>query len=320
MAPEIAQYNFASGSPAVWIEEDWEWAKRQANLPSEHARLSDSFDGPAFGLQPWASSQVLCRLLALGLHGPQPSDTVVEVGAGCGLPGLLAVAQRRQRRSCEESGSSTSSNGSGLPPPPPPVLLTDYQPQVLDALRRNVALNGFDAMDVEVAALDFRAPGDCQALLARGPVDWVIAADVVYDDRLWHDLLSTFAFLCRLGREDEGSSAGIAETAALQNGAASPDLQRDTDPREAPPQRRPCRVLLACEARAQDAGVRLVSLAREAGFRVEGPLDLPSEAFRWGVVRERRTGSIEGRPADVELERVRPEGHGVLVLTLAEVK
>lgn len=326
MAPEVLRYDFAAGSPAVRIEQDQGWAQKEAALAEACTGLTQV--GPAFGLIPWASSQVVCRLLALGLLGPLPSEdaTVVEVGAGLGLPGLLAAAQRKRHRSCE-AGSNGSDGGSCPPgatgPPLQPAaparfLLTDYHPQVLEALRKNVALNGFDAADVEVAALDFRAPGDCKALVGRGPVDWVIATDVAYDDRLLHDMLHTFDLLCRLGREPQSSPADAAGAGTPQNDAASSDQQNDDVPAEAPPRRPPCRILLASESRARDAGVRLLREAREAGFKVEGPISLPSEAFRWGVAREKKPEDADGRPAAMELERVRPEVYGVVVLSLAE--
>lgn len=297
MAPEVVKYDFAAGSPAVRIEQDSDWNK--------HAEVSTSSTGPAFGLQPWASSQILCRLLALGRLGPLQfgDSTVIEVGAGCGLPGLLLAAQRRHHRSRKRPTSNDTHSSNCAPA----VLLTDYHPQVLDTLCKNVKLNGFDSSDIEVAPLDFRKPNDCQALQSRDVFDLVIAADVAYDDRLLHDMLHTFALLCRHGRE---SHAGAA---ASPDDSVGSHVQRD-DVHELRSRRPPCRVLLACESRARDAGVRLLKEARDAGFHVEGPLDLPSDAFRWGTTKQ----NTVGRPADVELQRVQPDRYGVLVLTLAD--
>ena len=102
-------------------------------------------DDDATGLDLWKGATAL----ASALEGEDVAGkTVVELGAGCGLPGLLTAKLGASR-----------------------VLLTDKDPVVLEALRLSVAANGLgDVCSVAPLAYGVDAPG----------ADLVLAADALY--------------------------------------------------------------------------------------------------------------------------------------------
>jgi predicted nicotinamide N-methyase len=138
--------------------------------PSEAAELPD--DGPIewaplvpYWAVLWRSGVALGRELAgsrlAGLR-------VVELGCGLGVPSLVAA----------RAGAA--------------VLATDESSEALELLERNAHENG---LSVETARADWSTPDD---LVARGPFDLVLAADVLYERPSVALLLS---LLPRLGRE-----------------------------------------------------------------------------------------------------------------------
>ncbi len=90
----------------------------------------------------------------------EPSDQVIELGCGLGLPGIAAATQSER------------------------VLLTDYQEDALLFSR----LNGLQNLDreIETAHLDWRNPQ-----IAR-KADILLAADIVYEERFFAPILQTF--------------------------------------------------------------------------------------------------------------------------------
>jgi predicted nicotinamide N-methyase len=129
----------------------------------------------------WPSAVVLSNLLAneswlLDLIPKNTTTditdtrTILELGAGCGLSGLVAAL-------CLRNYQSRSVN----------VVLTDFNPLVLDNLQRNIHLN--DVSDIcTVVGLDFyeqSGHADQQWIAMNGigpccdPVDVVIAADII---------------------------------------------------------------------------------------------------------------------------------------------
>jgi predicted nicotinamide N-methyase len=121
--------------------------------PEEAAELPD--DGPVewAPLVPywsvlWRSGVALGRELA----GSQLAGLrVVELGCGLGVPSLAAA----------RAGAS--------------VLATDGDGEALELVERNARENG---LEVATARVDWDAAGE---LVARGPFDMVLAADVLYE-------------------------------------------------------------------------------------------------------------------------------------------
>lgn len=99
----------------------------------------------------WASGVALAREVAAA---PLRGRRVVELGCGLGLPSVAAAL----------AGAAT-------------VLATDWSPEAVAAAARNAALNG---VTVRAAVVDWR---DAEALVAEGPFDLVLAADVLYEAR-----------------------------------------------------------------------------------------------------------------------------------------
>jgi len=98
----------------------------------------------------WPSAILLARAIAdRALRGAR----VLELGCGLGLPSL-AVALAGGR-----------------------ALASDWAPDALEAVRSNAARN---ELVVDTLVSDWREPAE---LLARGPFDLVIAADVLYERR-----------------------------------------------------------------------------------------------------------------------------------------
>ena len=151
--------------------------------PREAAELPD--DGPVewAPLVPywsvlWRSGVALGRELA---GSRLAGRRVVELGCGLGVPSLVAA----------RAGAA--------------VLATDGCAEALELLERNACENG---VTVATARVDWAAADD---LVARGPFDLVLAADVLYERDSVAPLLS---LLPRLGRElwlaDPGRSAAGA--------------------------------------------------------------------------------------------------------------
>jgi predicted nicotinamide N-methyase len=149
--------------------------------PSEAAELPD--DGPVewAPLVPywsvlWRSGVALGRDLGTGsrLAGLR----VVELGCGLGVPSLVAA----------RAGAA--------------ALATDGCAEALELVERNARENG---LSVATARVDW---GAADELVARGPFDLVLAADVLYERASVGPLLS---LLPRVGREvwlaDPGRSA-----------------------------------------------------------------------------------------------------------------
>eukprot|EP00850_Spirogloea_muscicola_P017741 SM000155S01670 [mRNA] locus=s155:308468:309583:+ [translate_table: standard] len=109
-------------------------------------------DGAArTGAWVWDCALVLAHWLAAWPPGSLAGKRVVELGAGTGLPGLVAAALGAE------------------------VVVTD-RPALLPGLERNVAINELGAL-ARTAPLEWG--GDCSSLLP--PVDYILASDVLYD-------------------------------------------------------------------------------------------------------------------------------------------
>ncbi len=111
----------------------------------------------------WPSGVALARASA---ELVAPGERVVELGCGLGVASIAAAL----------SGGE--------------VLATDWSTEALDFTRENAARNG---VLLETALVAWTEPDE---LLARAPWDWVLAADVLYENRNVEPLA---ALLPRLG-------------------------------------------------------------------------------------------------------------------------
>uniref|UniRef100_A0A1I7ZPZ7 FAM86 domain-containing protein n=1 Tax=Steinernema glaseri TaxID=37863 RepID=A0A1I7ZPZ7_9BILA len=137
------------------------------------------------GLSCWQASCHLADLLAVL---DMSNKSVVELGAGCGLTGISVASWQGAER----------------------VMLTDFDPNVLEQLKHNVKLNLEKKINqVSVGTVDFLnfSPDD----VPFAP-DLVIGADIVYDTSILDGLSRTISSLLSM---KEGSVCIIAS--ALRN-------------------------------------------------------------------------------------------------------
>ena len=131
----------------------------------------------------WPSAVALARALAgRELHGLR----IVELGCGLALPSIVASLAGAR------------------------ALATDWSPDALGYAARNAAANGAEVETLRVAWAD---PAE---LVARGPFDLVLAADVLYERRNVEQLL---ALLPQLGREALLADPGRPALPAFLDGA-----------------------------------------------------------------------------------------------------
>ncbi|KAL7556810.1 hypothetical protein ACA910_005245 [Epithemia clementina (nom. ined.)] len=138
------------------------------------------------GFVMWPSAVVLARWIATNAPVFQASKSVLEIGAGCGLAGLLAarLQQKWQTKRKGQLGTNTL-NGEFS------VTLSDFNPCVLENLKRNIAINNLSDI-CTIKGLDFfDQPGlatltddseqgwvDTDKVLQK-PVDIVLGADII---------------------------------------------------------------------------------------------------------------------------------------------
>ena len=91
---------------------------------------------------------------------PRPGETLLELGAGLGAPGLAAA-----RRGFA-------------------VTLTDYEEEILDIQRVNAAANGLD--NVTCRLLDWKAPPQLERY------DTIIGAEILFREEFFAPLLNLF--------------------------------------------------------------------------------------------------------------------------------
>ena len=152
--------------------------------PSDAAELPD--DGPVewaplvpYSTVLWRSGMALAR--ELGSHSRLAGRRVVELGCGLGVPSLVAA----------RAGAD--------------VLATDGDRDALELVERNAREN---RLPVQTACVEWDA---ADALVARGPFDLVLAADVLYERESVAPLLSLLPRLAgELWLADPGRPAAAA--------------------------------------------------------------------------------------------------------------
>lgn len=162
------------------------------------------------GLDVWPGALSLCNYLATHPH-MLGKRCVLELGAGTGLPGLLAAKLGAQEvlltdyeplvragglrghspphvvrgfLVCEREELGQSENGRDRGPLPTPSPRTPRRAQVLDLLEQNIRLNGVEGV-ARTAALDWAAPGEgTLSPRCRHACHVLLAADVLYEERV----------------------------------------------------------------------------------------------------------------------------------------
>ncbi len=130
-------------------------------------------DHTSVGLQSWASSILLAERLcanpekySLDLTTRDGGLRVLELGAGTGLLSITVAKILTRGHVC-------------TPVPPPIIVATDFHPDVLANLQRNVDDNAV-TQGILVRKLDWSQPNPCSAPFDR-PFDVILASDVVYE-------------------------------------------------------------------------------------------------------------------------------------------
>jgi predicted nicotinamide N-methyase len=114
-------------------------------------------DQDTTGLSIWSASLVMARWMqAVGMTGYWKDCTVLELGSGCGVPGLMVA----------------TSSSSSLPRQ---IYVTDLNPQTVENLQHNVKLNGVQGF-VEASVMDW----DDKSTWPKERVDFVIGSDLIY--------------------------------------------------------------------------------------------------------------------------------------------
>jgi len=170
--PERARRGVARDTAPVDVTEELEIGGRRLMLmrPPDAAELiyEEAFGRDEF-LPYWAELWPSSLALACAVDARRPDGlAVVELGCGLALPSIVAALGGAR------------------------VLATDWSPDALAYAQRNARANGAELETAHVAW------ADAEALVAAGPFDFVLAADVLYEERNAAQLLG---LLPRLGGE-----------------------------------------------------------------------------------------------------------------------
>ena len=132
-----------------------------------------SADADETGFALWAAAIILSRWLlaenaarsgALLARGQR----IIELGAGCGLPGIAVAAQRKAARGLGAAvGGAGGGGAAATKSAEPPLVITDLNTRTLDNIRHNVEVNELTlaaegsrgaGADVKVLSLDWAHP------------------------------------------------------------------------------------------------------------------------------------------------------------------
>uniref|UniRef100_A0A7C8YHS8 Calmodulin-lysine N-methyltransferase n=1 Tax=Opuntia streptacantha TaxID=393608 RepID=A0A7C8YHS8_OPUST len=153
--------------------------------------LCDSFTGRAMtGSWIWDSALLLSHFISTQFH--LRAKTVLELGAGTGLPGLTASRHVADR-----------------------VILTDVG-ALLPGLRTNVEANGMcgrvEACELVWGSDEF--PSRLTELIGESGVDLVLMSDVLYDPSLMEAMAKTLKMVC--GRKTKIWAATEVRDSAME--------------------------------------------------------------------------------------------------------
>ncbi len=134
------------------------------------------------GFVMWPSAIVLSRWVMSNPHFIR-GKSILELGAGCGLVGIVAASLLTKENNDNEQTSEVSSSN---------VIITDINDSVMENISQNIKLNEVDS-EASIAKLDFYRqsgenyfPGGWIASEMKGmieqprkPVDVILAADII---------------------------------------------------------------------------------------------------------------------------------------------
>jgi len=133
------------------------------------------------GFVMWPSAVVLSRWLVSNPSILSKASRILEIGAGCGLVGLLAARVVQKQRCMQTRATSICTNDAI----PCDLLLSDFNRTVLDNLERNIALNEVEDICHTVGLDFYQQTGTSQNGWkdmeghAQAPVDVILAADMI---------------------------------------------------------------------------------------------------------------------------------------------
>lgn len=117
-----------------------------------HQVVSEETELHNVGYVMWPSAVTLSRWIA---KNPavvlNTGGGILELGAGCGLVGLTAATLLKQQQASNDEDKHPKDTDKS----PENLILTDYDPAVLENLGRNISLNKLDKHSTTVAGLDF---------------------------------------------------------------------------------------------------------------------------------------------------------------------
>jgi predicted nicotinamide N-methyase len=129
----------------------------------------------------WPSAVVLSQWLVTNPSVVR-GKRVLEIGAGCGLTGLVAARLQKQYKECDNDSDPLMPDGQMQQHQE--VILSDFNTTVLQNLQRNVALNNVTE-GCSVVGLDFYEQSGTANVwkdmngVEREQVDVVLAADMI---------------------------------------------------------------------------------------------------------------------------------------------
>jgi hypothetical protein len=169
----------------------------------------DSPDQDATGLGIWAAALVTAAwMVEEAVSSSDSSDggdnnkttnmldrfanrTVIELGAGCGIPGMVVAASGSKNNDPSEDPNAAATARAIVRQPPSKVYLTDFNSKTVENLRHNAQLNQDQTTTVDVRYMNWQDP----TTWPDERLDFVIGSDLIYQSDMVPLLVQTVAGL-----------------------------------------------------------------------------------------------------------------------------
>jgi predicted nicotinamide N-methyase len=198
----------------------------------------DSPDQDATGLGIWAAALVTAAWMVEEAGGGDKNNnmldrfanrTVIELGAGCGVPGMVVAASGGS--SSNNNDPSEDSNTVTPRLPPSKVYLTDFNSRTVENLRFNAQLNQDQTTAVDVRYMNWQDP----ATWPDERLDFCIGSDLIYQSDMVPLLVQTVAGLLKKDENsrflyvapDTGRKGQEGLVAALEQAGLELDTERE---------------------------------------------------------------------------------------------